>query len=245
MNSLLKPLEMFNIISKCLKDYDKNLKNKKVMFIIESKDKRISKEEVFFPKSSYYHLTGVVLYDKYGKKINSYDFYDLIKSQRLNLKTHKIKSKDNTTDLKLEVLPQLMRIDKMANMIGEFANFNMFLQTEKIAGNVNACMGFVRDHELNTYVPNTVLKKDIRDITNNSNKIIAILKKDLTENLYKNITYLKHNYEVVDILKNKEINKNIDIENIYSDDKNTDRKIYEFLYNNKEQCIEEDEEEEL
>ena len=121
----------------------------------------------------------------------------------------------------------------MANMFGEFSNFNIFLQTEKIAGNINACMGFVKDNESNTYIPNTSLKKDIRDITNNRNKIIAIFKKDITEKLYKNITYLKQSYQIIDILKNKEINKTIDTKNIYSADRNTDKKIYEFIYKQK------------
>ena len=229
MKGILKPLEIFNVISKCVKDYDENLKNKKVMFIIENKDRTITKEEVFFPKSSYYHLTGVALLDKEGKKANSYEFYDLLKDERLNLNEYTIESRDKTTDLKLEVLPQLMKIDKIANMIGNFANNNIFLQTEKIAGNVNACIGFVRNSKLNIYVPNTALKKDIRDITDTRNKIVAILKKDSTENLYKNITYLKQSYQIIDILKNEHICKMINIENIYSEDKNIDKKIHDFF----------------
>ena len=66
MKGILKPLEIFNIISKCLKEFDENLNNKNVMFIIEKKDRTIEKEEVSFPKSSYYHLTGVILEDKEG-----------------------------------------------------------------------------------------------------------------------------------------------------------------------------------
>lgn len=243
MKSISKPLEILRIISKCLKDYDENLKNKKIMFIIENKDKSITKEEVFFPKSSFYHLTGIILENKDGKKVNAYEFYDLIKNKRISLNDYIIKSKDKTTDLKLQVLPQLMRLDKMANMIGDFSNFNLFLQTEKIAGNINACMGFIKSNDLNIYIPNTALKKDIRDITDNRNKIIAIMKKDLTENLYKNITYLKQNYNIEDILKNKEINKNIDIENIYSADKNTDKKIYNFFFEEIEENNDEEEDE--
>ena len=114
-----------------------------------------------------------------------------------------------------------------------FLTLIFFLQTEKIAGNINACMGFVKDNESNTYIPNTSLKKDIRDITNNRNKIVAIFKKDITEKLYKNITYLKQSYQITDILKNKEINKIIDTKNIYSADRNTDKKIYDFIYKTK------------
>ncbi len=234
MKGISRPIDIFNTVSKCLKEYDKNLKNTKVMFVIENKDRTLSKEEVYFPRSSYKHLTGVSIIEKStGKSLNAYEFYDILKDERLNLKEYIIKEKDSTTDLKLQVLPQLMRIDRMANMFGEFSNFNIFLQTEKIAGNINACMGFIKDNESNTYIPNTSLKKDIRNITNNRNKIVAIFKKDITEKLYKNITYLKQSYQITDILKNKEISKTIDTKNIYSADRNTDKKIYDFIYKTK------------
>ncbi|MCI8964795.1 MAG: hypothetical protein HFJ43_00275 [Clostridia bacterium] len=148
-----------SIIYKCLKDYDKNLKNKKVIFILKNKDRTLSKEEVYFPKSSFYHLTGIVVTNKNGKKLNSYEFYNNIKDNKITLNKYVIKSKDKTTDLKLQVLPQLMKIDRMANMIGDFTNYNIFLQTEKIVGNINACMGFIKATKQNVYIPNTVLKK--------------------------------------------------------------------------------------
>ena len=230
MKGIEKQQKILNEVYKCLKDYDENLKNKKVMFIIENKDRNIDKEEVYFPKSSYQHLTGVSLIDKKGRKLNAYEFYDLLKNGTITIDEYKFKSKDKTTDLKLEVLPQLMKIDRMANIMGDFSNYNLFLQTEKIAGNINACMGFIKDSNTNTFIPNTALKKDIRTITDNRKKIIAILKKDINEKLYKNITYLKQNYRIIDILQNDDINKIIDIKNIYSTDKNTDKKIYDFFY---------------
>lgn len=66
----------------------------------------------------------------------------------------------------------------------------------------------------NIYVPNTALKIDIRDITNDRKRIIAVLKKNINEKLYKNITYLNKKYQIENILQNQEINKKIDINNI-------------------------------
>ena len=37
--------------------------------------------------------------------------------------------------------------------------------TEKAAGNVCGCIGFVQDKNTKLNVPNTLLKKDIRDVT--------------------------------------------------------------------------------
>ena len=199
--------------------YDFNLKNKDIMFVLEGKDKSLSKEEVFFPKSCFYHLTGIKIVEKNGRVLNSYEFYDNIKDNTISTKKYIIKRKDNTADLKLQVLPQLMRIDKISNMLGEFNNYNIYLKTEKLAGNVNACMGFKKDIKLNIYVPNTALKKDIREITNNRSKIIAILKKKHTDKLYSCITYLKQNYKIYNILENQAIKKYIDIDRIYSNNK--------------------------
>ena len=108
MKGFQKEIEIFRTISDCLKDYDKNLKNKKVMFIIEKKDKKLDKEVVFFPKSSYYHLTGIILLDNKKQKVNSYEFYDLLKKERLNMDKYSIQIRNNAADLKLKVLPQLM-----------------------------------------------------------------------------------------------------------------------------------------
>ena len=91
-------------------------------------------------------------------------------------------------------------------------------------------MGFIKN-EQNVYVPNTALKKDIRDIADDRKKIIAVLKKDINEKLYKNITYLKQKYQIIDILKNQDINEKIDINKIYSDDKFIDKEICQFMIN--------------
>ena len=138
--------------------------------------------------------------------------------------------KDKTTYYKLEVLPQLMKLDRTASMIGNFTGHSLLLQTNKLIGNVNACMGFIKN-EQNMYVPNTALKKDIRDIADDRKKIIAVLKKDINEKLYKNITYLKQKYQIIDILKNQDINEKIDINKIYSDDKFIDKEICQFMIN--------------
>ena len=246
MNKHLRNLEVISIISNCQKIFDENLKNKKLMFIYEEKNHTLHKEEMYFPITSFYHLTGVIAYDNKHNPLNSLNFYEYVNEDRLN--QTQIQRRDNTTDLKLQVLPQLMRIDRIANMIGNYNNTNIYLQTEKLAGNVNACMGFVKDNKNELYVPNTALKEDIRNKTTEAKKIIAILKKDIAQNLYKNITYIKKSYEIKDILKNKKINKNIDLENIYSADKIIDKKIYNYFYNDffeQNNNTEDDDEEEM
>ena len=56
-----------------------------------------------------------------------------------------------------------MKIYHFAKMVEEYNFIKSLLYTEKLARNITACLGFIRDGEY--YIPNTVLKGDIRDIT--------------------------------------------------------------------------------
>ncbi len=223
--------KFMDVIVKSQKEFEKNLKNKKLMFIYEKYDKEIGEEEIFFPTTCFYHLTGINAYDSNDKLLNSYKFYKLLQDGGID--ESKLETKNEKTYYKLEVLPQLMKIDRAANMIGNFTGHSLFLQTNKLIGNVNACMGFIKN-EQNIYVPNTALKIDIRDISNDRKKIIAVLKKEINDKLYKNVTYLKQKYQVIEILQNQCINKKVDIDNMYSTDKKIESKICEFLTNRKQ-----------
>lgn len=49
-------------------------------------------------------------------------------------------------------------------MVGDFNGCNPKLYTEKLAGGVKACLGFIKTHRAE-YVPNTALNTDIRTVT--------------------------------------------------------------------------------
>lgn len=228
MRFFLAQKEFIGIIAKSQKEFEKNLKNKKILFVYENNDKSIGTEEMFFPTTSFYHLTGVRAYDSNNNLLNSYKFYKLLKKGGID--ESKLKIKDETTYYKLEVLPQLMKIDRMANMIGNFTEDRLFLQTNKIVGNVNACMGFVKN-EKKLYIPNTALKEDIRGLTNDRKRVVATFKKEMNEIYYKNITYLKQKYELINLLKNPRMQNKVDLNNIYSCDKFINKAIYDFKIN--------------
>lgn len=70
-------------------------------------------------------------------------------------------------------------------MIGDFTDRGPKLFTEKVAGNVCGCIGFVKDRNTRLNVPNTLLKKDIRDITAFPvQKVYAVLSKSYTAEGY-------------------------------------------------------------
>ncbi len=70
-------------------------------------------------------------------------------------------------------------------MIGDFTDRGPKLFTEKVAGGVGGCIGFVRDRHTGLNVPNTLLKKDIRDVTASPvQKVYAVLSKSYTAEKY-------------------------------------------------------------
>ena len=81
------------------------------MFIYENKDRTIDQEEIFFPTTSFYYLTGIKAYDSKNKVLNSYKFYELL--QVGGIDESKLEVKDKKTYYKLEVSPQLMKLDNV------------------------------------------------------------------------------------------------------------------------------------
>lgn len=223
MKDIYSKVEISEKLKKYAKDYKINLENKKLLFVVENKNRTLSIFEVAMLPRNFKHLTGIELIEN-GKRVNSNEFYK--RCLKGNINASKIILKDSTSYYKLGILPQLLNIDKMAKMIGQYDNSRIYLQTDKIIGNVNACMGFVK--EKNTYVPNTALNEDIRSITSERKKVIAVLKKNINEEFYKEITYLKNNYDVSQLLKYENIEKIVDFQNLTSNDRQILIKILDF-----------------
>ena len=101
-------------------------------------------------------------------------------------------SKDGTTQMKLSVLSQVMNIHRTAKMVGDYTHTKSMLITEKLAGTVTACLGFIRERgKRNSYVPNTVLREDIRNVVDKPpKKVLAIFRKSKNEPVYRECTYL-------------------------------------------------------
>lgn len=181
----MKKQEAINIILDCAKLYQKNLLGNNLLFIFRNSN-NIEYFEAVFEAKHFLHLTGIRL----EKNNGSANFFRNIISNRLNPSDFRFAS-DGTTELKLQVLTNLMNIHCRANMVGEYASIKYELFTEKLAGNVTACLGFVRDSKnYNYYVPNTALKEDIRDISKKpQQRILAILRKPIKQPTYAEICY--------------------------------------------------------
>ena len=120
-------------------------------------------------------------------------------------------------NLKLDVLPQLMCIHITARMVGDYDHSKSLLITDKIAGTVTAAMGFKESKGI--YLPNTALKKDVRDITTQATRrrVIAILTKPRGDKLYKHLTYIAKGTFIDDDALSLIIQEKVDLLGIVSD----------------------------
>lgn len=179
--------EAIRIVVSCAQQYRDNLANKTLLLVYAQQD-NVSNLELSFSASNYLHLTGL----QTQEGISATDFYNRCLSQRLRLEDFNL-SKNGTSDLKLDILPKLINKNLSARMIGDYNSAMPKLYTEKLVGGVSACMGFLSIGTSNKYVPNTVLKVDIRNYVNKPAKVIAIYRKPKEDLEYREITYMAKN----------------------------------------------------
>lgn len=197
--------EALSIITNSAKIYHENLENKKIMIVFLSKQRKIEYIEAIFLPCHFLHLTGIKITNDNIK--SSTEFYYLCLKNQLKISNFEFNSNE-TTPLKLKILPQILKIHKSTKMIGDYNNIKPYLSTQKIAGGIHACLGFKQ--EGNYYMPNTALYEDIRK-TNIQARVISILIRKIRELKYKKIIYISKDYSLEKILKNKEIKEKINI----------------------------------
>ena len=159
------------IMAKSARLYHLNLEDQKILFLygmpseirkqLQSEGHRLSaikSYEVVFHRYNFLHLTGVRVHNSgIGSAIH---FYEKCLANRLTEEDIYF-AKDGSTVQKLDVLETMMGIKRNAIMIGDFTDRGPKLFTEKAAGNICGCIGFVKDRNTGLNVPNTLLKKDI------------------------------------------------------------------------------------
>lgn len=218
--------DAIKIIVDSAKLYKERLSGKNLLFLYRV-NQSVQYIETSFSPSRFLHLTGVETH------IPANEFYVLCLSSRLSPKDFKFKD-DGTTRLKLPILSSLMKIDSIANMFGEYSSNKPILYTEKLAGNISGCMGFVKEKS-NIFVPNTALQDDIRNLSKDTYQILATFSKKIGDAKYNKITYKS---KKIDFQKTNEekpcINIKIKIKKII-----TEKKMYlpEVLINKIEMSV--------
>lgn len=182
--------QAINIICKCAKSYQQFLENYQVAFVYRDSDNHSNYTEVQFKSYNFLHFTGVSA--RTGLTANT--FYRYALNNRLSENDFSFND-TYTSELKLQVLDIIMNIDTRARMIGDYNGTKLDLYTEKITGTTSACLGLIQNK--NIFIPNTVLKEDIRSvITKPTGKIFAIFKKKISSETYSILTYKSNNLEI-------------------------------------------------
>ena len=176
--------DAIRIMVECAECYRDELVNRNLLFVFGTLQTADQFETAFLPRH-FLHLTGVGIA---RGAISSSEFYDRCIHKRLRSSDFDL-PEDGIADMKLAVLPQLMHIYRTAKMVGDYDNTKSLLYTEKMAGNISACMGFVRENHF--YVPNTALREDIRDITRRPQKrVLAVFRKAIKDSFYTEMCYI-------------------------------------------------------
>ena len=171
--------EAQKVLFECVELYKNNLIDYNLLFLCAGKNRKMNALEMQFSTTGFLHLTGVKFPGKKipGKKIPARAFFDKCINRRLSLAEFDL-ALDGTTELKLKILPMLFQKNLSASMIGDFSARTSLLVTEKLAGGIKGCMGFVRDEGTGYYVPNTVLNLDIRKYRKISREFLSHFEKE-------------------------------------------------------------------
>lgn len=178
----MKKQDALRIIFECADKYRNSFAGNNFLFIC-SNAKVIN---TTFVGANFLHMTGVKFAQV--KRIEANAYYDLCLNRRLREADFDL-SQDGTTEMKLRVLPRLLNPNMNAKMLGNYSANRPMMFTEKIAGGVSGGIGFVYDEKTGFYVPNTVLNIDIRQLTTDCLRIIAIYRKKIEYEKYNELVY--------------------------------------------------------
>lgn len=212
------------IMTKTAELYRDNLEDQKVLFLyglpsevkkqLQTEEKHLSGiqgYEVAFHRYNFLHLTGVKL--NKNSAASAIHFYQKCLDKRLTESDFAF-AKDGSTGQKLDILESMMLIKKNVTMIGDFTDRGSKLFSEKVVGNVCGCIGFVQDRNTKLNVPNTLLKKDIRDVTAQPTyKVFAVVSKTYQEDKYSKLVKIDKSIDIKECHFSEEIEKMIEREN--------------------------------
>lgn len=191
--------EAMAIVFSCADEYKENLVGRSLLFLCQDKHKRTYCLEVTFNSSNFQHLTGFKTKEAADntdvfenvmpkKKIDAAHFLELCLDRRLTEDDFDF-AEDGTTPLKMCVLPRAVKKNLSANMVGYYNGHQPRLYTERLAGSVQGCVGFVKDKDIGRYVPNTLLEGDVRLKIAQPDRILATYRKRSEEEAYSEIVY--------------------------------------------------------
>lgn len=190
--------DAIKIVTSCAQKYKDELDGNTLMFVCADKHNTISCFEFSFRPENFMHLTGLKtirnateLRDanrEDAEIISAADFYRKCLNRKLSPRDFEF-ADDGTTDMKLDVLPSVVNKSLSAKMIGDYNSPKPLLYTERLAGSTKACVGFKRDSITGLFLPNTMLKEDLRSNVRGYVRVIATYRKRQSDEKYQELTY--------------------------------------------------------
>ncbi|MBQ3558408.1 MAG: hypothetical protein IJA07_02695 [Agathobacter sp.] len=189
------------IIVHAAENYKEYLQDK-VFFIIYI-EKGISKTvQVEFRDSHFLHLTGVYT------KLSAKRFYEKCINRKLSVDEFEL-DKGGKTQQKLMVLPFLHELLYNNCMIGNFINTGIYIRADYFAGNTKAILSVGFRYGKNVDFPVTLYKEDVRKLTQPTNKVLAIFRRNFDQENYTECTYLSKGQEIGKLPLDKDIKEMI------------------------------------
>ena len=195
--------EAIKIVSECAKKYQEYLEEKVLLIVYQNTNtKDVGCIELHFHARNFLHLTGFKLREKFLTEneadSRAKNFYKKCLDHKLSTEDFDF-STDGTTHLKLMILPSLLCPNLNAKMIGKFSNGKPKLFTDRLAGNTKGAIGFIKDKTTHTFLPNTVVSEDVRNLIDPVDRVIAIFIKNEGDIKFLKPTYIAKKVDWDDI----------------------------------------------
>jgi hypothetical protein len=197
--------DMAKAIIKHAKNYHKNLENRNLLFIYKTPT-GFQIEEVSYHAKNFMHLTGVEpKANTFGIRMSPTKFYNLAVDGKL--RGDQFIQKPFAED-KMNALEVTMFMHENARKIGigKKSDFGVEIYFETASGNNRAFIGYVIENKGDyDNVPITNCNVNINSAADKKYPVYAIARKNISDKLYSEITYISPDYnkKLTNEIKNK------------------------------------------
>lgn len=180
------------IIIEAAKEYKDKLLNRHFMIIYKERG-NYKCIYVGFRDLNFLHLTGVTT------GLSAQQFFAACIDRKLSERDFEVDGQGKVRQ-KLTVLPYLSELLYNSCMIGDFIHSGIYIKADYFVGDgkKSLSLGFRKCNK--TDYPVTLYSEDVRKLSNPTNKVIAIFKKQYDEKYYMDCTYLSKGQDIQELL---------------------------------------------
>ena len=189
------------IIIEAAKEYKNKLLNQHFMIIYKERG-NYKYTYVGFRDLNFLHLTGVTT------GLSAQQFFAACIDRKLSERDFEVDGQGKVRQ-KLTVLPYLSELLYNSCMIGDFIHSGIYIKADYFVGDgkKSISLGFRKCNKKD--YPVTLYSEDVRKLSNPTNKVIAIFKKQYDEKYYMDCTYLSKGQDIQELLSQDIIKEKI------------------------------------